>query len=515
MMPPNDGLGAPGMAPRACNELQRGLELDALSSAERAMFVLCCFLTVVPMLVVTFPPTVDTAQHAAQIDMLMRFDDPTCRFDEHVEANWFTPYLFGYMIAFALAHLMPVAAAVKLTIAMAIVAIPLTFAVFLRAARKPMIWSFLGFPVAFSFAAHWGFLSLTVGLPIGFLFLAATVRYAERPTWHTAAGMGLFLLFVFFCHALLAMFCGGIGLLLLLRQRPSWIDAARWGAPLVATAPIALLWLRTTQADHAETRGIVWGSEVNRVPEILSRLVGEPAILLAMIFAAAMVAYLLLTGGKTSRRVVDWLPVYAAAIWFFAAPQDLFGGTLLYARFHVFSIGLLILAIEVPDVQRLRWRAVPIGLALFWLGLTIMRWSQFETESADFRRLLATMEPEHRAFSLILDRDSEHEAFPVYQHFPVWYQVVADGCFTEPSFAFSYPIVLRYPVGGGPGLPLGIEVSPEVLEVGQYLDRRWHYIVARDFDDPRLGVLQGLPLEAIAREGSWWLFIWDDPPTPS
>lgn len=490
----------------------------ALSTVERALFALCCLLTLVPMAVVTFPPTVDTAQHAAQIDMLQRLGEAPCHFEEHVEANWFTPYLFGYMLTFVLAQAMPVASAIKVVVALAIVAIPLTFAVFLRAARRPTIWAFLGFPLAFSYSVHWGFLSLTVGLPIGFLFLAATLRYAERPRVSTAIGMGAFLLFVFFCHALLAMFCGGIALLLLVRGQSRTLDALRWSLPLLATAPVALLWLRATQADHEETRRIVWGTEGNRVPELLSRLVGEPATLWAMAFAVALLVCLACAGGTWSRRPLDWLPAYAAIVWFLAAPQELFGGTLLYARFHVFLLGFLMLAITFPSGRPIRGRPVPIILALIFLGLTIGRWVHFERQSGDFRRLLERMEPHHRAYSLVLDKEAVRDkeagvpGMPTYQHFPVWYQVAADGCFTEPSFAFSYPIVLRYPKGGGPGLPLGIEVFPEILEVEQYLDRRWHYIVVRAFDDPTAGLLRDLPIEIQAREGAWWLLTWRESP---
>lgn len=497
-----------------------------LSRIERVAFVLCCLLSVAPMAVVTFPPSVDTAQHAAQIDMLLRYDDAPCRFDQHVEPNWFSPYLLGYLVALGFAQILSVPVAVKLTISLAIVAIPLSFAVFLRAARLPPGWVFLGFPLAYSFAVHWGFLSLTVGLPIGMLFLAAVLRYGERPSIARAVWMALFAVAIFFCHALLSMFCTGIALLLMLRQRPSLKSAVVWSVPLILVVPVAMVWLRATQATHKEASDILWKSEPGRFLEILPRLIGEPATVFATVFGGLLVLYPLLAGGRLSRRPKDWLPVYAALVWFLAAPVALFGAVKLYARLSVFTLPLFLLAIRPPETgvddrgtdragMKWRWRFLAMALAIAWLLVMTVRWSRFEAESADFRRVLATMEPEKRAYSLVLDRWSEVErSQPVYLHFPLWYQV-SGGCLTEPNFAWSYPIVLRYPPGGGPGLPVGIELAPVQFGLQNRLDRRWDYVLTRAIQDPRQGFLRGLPLVATAREGAWWLFTWGDPSVAS
>lgn len=478
-------------------------EAMSLTNAQRAVFALLCVAVVMPVFLVTFPPAVDLPQHVAQAEMLIHSDDVRCDYPELVTINWRSPYLLAYLLTLGFAQFVSVPLAIKLTFALAIVGVPLGFAAWVRALGRPAIWCFLGFPLAYSFAVHWGFFVFAVAIPIGFLFLAATVRYVERPTVPRAIGMSFFLLLVFAGHALLAGFCGGIALLLAWRAQESVRRTALVSVPFLLLVPVALMWATATQRTRADARDLHWGSPLERIPELVSRIVGEPAGWLGIAIGGLVLATVFITGGRSTRRPLDWLPLYAAVLWFLGAPVVLFGTALIQARFHVFALGLLLLAVEPPRRPRFRW--LPIAIAVIWILVICERWLRFESESADLRAILEAAPPDRRSFVLVLDPSSAVVAEPVYLHFPLWYQATG-GCLVEPSFARSFPSVVRYREGHDPDLPLGIELEPRVLEVGRFLDARWPLIFVRSEDDQRQDLLRDLPLDEIARSGSWWLF---------
>src|SRR5687767_8854307 len=88
-------------------------------------FALCTAAAAVPFLAVRYLPMADLPEHAAQVALLTAFQDPCYRFDQLFEINWFTPYLLAYLVARAFAVVLSVHAAIKLTVFVSVIALPL------------------------------------------------------------------------------------------------------------------------------------------------------------------------------------------------------------------------------------------------------------------------------------------------------------------------------------------------------------------------------------------------------
>ena len=65
------------------------------------------------------PPMGDLPQHAAQVALLHDLVNGTSPWADLVRANYFTPYLLGYGLAFVLSFVMPVVSAMKLFLMLA------------------------------------------------------------------------------------------------------------------------------------------------------------------------------------------------------------------------------------------------------------------------------------------------------------------------------------------------------------------------------------------------------------
>ncbi len=482
------------------------------SAVDRWCLAAACALCLAPLAVVTFPPGIDLAQHAAQVDAVQRYDDPTCGFSDDLVLNWRSPYLLGYLVALGLALVMPVVSAIKVTLALSILGVPLAFAVFVRAVRLPFRWSLLGVPLAYSFSFYWGFLVFAFAVPLVLLYFAATVRYAERPTARRALGMAAFSIVLFAAHALAAVFGGAVAVAIVWargRRHPWWStrSAVMVSAPLAAAAPLAWHWLRGVQSQQEGASGTVWSTNPGRGLELFSQVVGEPPSILGVVVGALVLATPWLAGARPSRRVLDWLPFYGTMLWCIGAPGTLFSTALVYGRMHVFLPALMLLGVSHaeprgPAMARFA-RRVPVLLAFLWPFLLSIRGAAFERESEGFRNLLAEADASQRMLSLVIDTDSTTLAGPVYLHFPLWY-ATQGGCLVEPSFARSFSTLARYRPGRDPRLRHELLAGSQPVTVAAL--QRFGYVMARASEDPRTSVLAAEHVRLLARSGMWWLF---------
>ena len=80
----------------------------AVANARRDWLILLAasLLATIPVWIPTFPPMTDLPQHGAQIALLRQMLHPQqFAFAGDFDLNWFTPYLFGYMLALSLIHI--------------------------------------------------------------------------------------------------------------------------------------------------------------------------------------------------------------------------------------------------------------------------------------------------------------------------------------------------------------------------------------------------------------------------
>jgi len=88
--------------------------LGAQSDRTLVLVIIASLLATIPIWLTSFPPMVDLPEHAAQVGLLRSLHNPSFGFSELFWVNWFTPYLFGYILVYALTPLFGIVAASKL-----------------------------------------------------------------------------------------------------------------------------------------------------------------------------------------------------------------------------------------------------------------------------------------------------------------------------------------------------------------------------------------------------------------
>ncbi|MGA3128948.1 MAG: hypothetical protein ABSD13_19815 [Candidatus Korobacteraceae bacterium] len=216
-------------------------------------------LATTPVWLASFPPMVDLPEHAAQIALLRNLHDPSFPFAELFWVNWFTPYLLGYMLVYALAPVFGIVVACKLIIALALIGLPLATAVLMRETGADPYWALLAIPGMYGFSFTWGFLNFMVATPLGLLFLAYVIRNARRPTLRSSLLLGVFAVLLFFCHALICLFFLAIAAVYVVVETKSLRRAALVFIPVLAVLPVILAWyLRTSKGNSGIEQGLVW-----------------------------------------------------------------------------------------------------------------------------------------------------------------------------------------------------------------------------------------------------------------
>src|SRR5690348_6105413 len=71
-----------------------------------ALVAIVSALAAIPVWLPAFPPMTDMPQHAAQVAMLREISHNAFPYSDLFEINWFTPYLVGYLLVYALTGLL-------------------------------------------------------------------------------------------------------------------------------------------------------------------------------------------------------------------------------------------------------------------------------------------------------------------------------------------------------------------------------------------------------------------------
>ena len=132
----------------------------AMSTSRRDWLILLAasILATIPVWIPTFPPMTDLPQHGAQIALLREMLHPQqFAFAGDFDINWFTPYLFGYMLAYVLVPLIGIVAAIKTVVSLALVALPLSTALIMRETGTDRRWALLAIPAMYGFCTTGAF----------------------------------------------------------------------------------------------------------------------------------------------------------------------------------------------------------------------------------------------------------------------------------------------------------------------------------------------------------------------
>jgi hypothetical protein len=475
-------------------------------------FWLCCALLAVPLWSVDYLPMADLPQHAAQISIWTRWGDPEFGYPQIYLKNWFTPYLLGYLLTFALTPFLSVGAALTTVITAAVVGIPLATRVLLRETGGNRWWVFAVFPTVFGFAFDWGFFSFLVGIPLALLLLVAALRYAQAPTRRAGVLLTAGLTGLFFVHLLLFLYVGLILGLTVLAKREDWKRGLRSLTPVIVLLPLVLFWLYLTRSTEALThRSMIWEPPMltPRLLRLFSEVAGEnPSVwtLLVGVFAFGLPLFL---GARPSRTPARWIPFAATVTLFLVVPHEFLGTGFLYSRYAVFAIPTWLYAMdpqgpEAPSSVRL---VLGPALAVTCTLMTTLQFWSYEPEVAGLKEIIGQMPENARVLSIPVDRNSRHARTPVFLHSPVWYQAEKGGV-VDYSFAINFPLLFRYRPEFEPKIPRMFVWNPSMLNWEQHDASRYDYFIVRQIGSEPSPLLAQMnaPVTFLGRSGPWQLF---------
>jgi hypothetical protein len=475
-------------------------------------FWVCCALLAVPLWSVEYLPMADLPQHAAQISIWTRWSDPEFGYQKIYVQNWFTPYLFGYLLTFALTPFMSVKLALTTVITVAVVGVPLATRFLIGKVGGNRWWVFAVFPSVFGFAFDWGFFNFLVGVPIALLLLVAALRYAENPTRRSGVLLTAGLAGLFFVHVLLFGYVALILGLTILSKREDWKPGLVSLAPVMVPLPVVLFWFYVTQSTEAVThRGMIWEmpGHTPRLVRLFSEVAGDdPSVwtLLVGVFAFALPLFL---GARPSRSLTRWIPFSATVVVFLLVPHEFFGTAFLYSRYAVFAIPTWLYAMEPKDdvtPASIRFLLGP-ALAVSCTLMTALQFWSYEPEVVGLKQVIDRMPGNARVLSVPVHRNSAYIRTPTFLHTPAWYQAEKGGV-VDFSFAINFPPLFRYRSETEPRIPRVFVWDPAILNWDEHGASTYDYFVVRDLRKGPSSILTDIsaPVTFVGRSGPWQLF---------
>ena len=452
-------------------------------------FVVCAAAATIPLLVTPILPSSDLPEHMAQVAIWKHFDDPCFRFADIFEVRWATPYLLGYLVCRALAVVLSVSVAMKVTVWLSIVLLPLSMRELLKRGGDPWL-SLLGFLLAYGYAFYWGFLNFAITIPIGIFFIA--LLYDARPRMLALTLLGILMMA---SHALVFVFAAAVTVPVALLRR-SW----RLLLPLVPASLLMVLFVvRLRETRQASQGGITWKLGLHRFFDLPSMLVANAYEVLGLVVVAVVILAIAAGKPRIAEVPARWVLLAVAGTVFFLAPQGAFGTAYLAPRFAIFvAVG----AMMVLDVRASR--ALVVAIVLAWAALLTWRFQAFGVEAREFEGLLARIPPNRRIALFNVMPFSEHVPGPVYWHFGALYQVRRGGVAAFSFASHDYPQLLGYRPGAelivnSRSTPVDGIDWPGVLQ--------YDYVLFRGADSRRWLFRDApVPFVLSARSGSWWLF---------
>lgn len=478
-------------------------------------FFWACLLCALPVLLATYPAMVDMPQHAAQVAAIRHLlADDGWRFAGFFELQWFTPYLFGYLLVVLLSYLVGVPLALKLVLAAAIVLFPIAGGRLIRATGGDPAWRWLLLPLPFGFAYQWGFLNFVVAAPIGLLFLSMLVSLRGRSDLTACVRIGLVLHLLFVAHILTAAFFCIVGMLMLLSPWTGIRDWLRRCLPVFTILPVTAVWFWLNM-QHAPPAGaqVIWSIGLHRLTDFLPAMVSAPASLVGQLLGLFFLAAPFMTGARPKRSVSAWAPFALYMLWMLAFPHYLGGTFFTYQRFGLVGIPLYLAAFErrrddLPQPEYAR-SLVP-GLAIICLALLgwhCIRVMTFNREVAGYKDVMEQAKPEGRLLMMAFNPLSRASSAPLLLHFSGWYQAERDGL-SEYSFSGFWGVPARFRPDAPTTIRQGFEWRPDTFDWQRHSGELYDYFLIRHTANADSWIHERTEGRAVlvARSGEWQLY---------
>lgn len=478
----------------------------------RLLFAVALTLSVVPLWIPQFLPLVDVPQHAAQVASLHELWSSNALFTDVLMVNWFTPYIGGYLVAYAVSLIFPVVTSIKIVVSAAAIGLPIVTGLLLREVGADERLKWLAIPGSYSFALYWGFLVYLVAVPMALLLIWLTVRFEKKPTLVRSLGIAGFSVLLFYFHVIALGFGALISLTYILAKNlRAPFRLVRCSLPYTAPLPLIALWLARTLETEPSVEGspIIFAPLSSRLVTLFAQISGFDGVAfgVGLVVVAAFVLLPVVFRYRLSSRPERWLLLLVGLIVYLSFPYYMQSTAYLYQRLGVFLIPLWLMAWDPPQ-RRSVWLA-PVAMAVvgLWLTVNTNRFVAFAAESRSFDSVLERAEPGHRMAGMLDCNASRSFGYPVYLHFHAWYQATAGGI-ADNSFAMTFPSLVRYRDLNAPRVGDELAWRPGEFQWERDGGPSYDYFIVCAGADVSAALFKDhlASVQLVAHERQWWLY---------
>ncbi len=386
-----------------------------------------------PLFLTEIPPLLDYPNHLARMEILHRLPGDA-DLAKIYGTNWqIVPNIGIDLTMPALMHILPLMAAGKVFVALALI-LPLmgVIALHRQVFQTVSYWPLAAGLVAYNRLFFSGFLNFLIGVGLALLAAALWVAWRERPAWQRVGSAAAAAIVIFFCHLIAIAF---YGLLLLAVEliRFWWMrrlgrpSAARLASIFVPFIVPAILYLRApiSGGGPAGGHGLVdairhyyWALAAGPPGLKPYGLIGPFLTYNRLLDAGAAVLVLaVLALFAIQRRLTISPPLVGALALLLIAypvvPFFLMQTAWVDQRMPILA-GFLLFAGTWPRVQSHRTgRLMLVAFAVAILARTFIIgqvWSHHDSQIADFRRVIAPVQPGDRVLVVQTERNADPDA---------------------------------------------------------------------------------------------------------
>jgi hypothetical protein len=482
----------------------------AVSLTNPRLYAFALAISIVPLWLGEYLPMVDLPGHAAMLTAIREMTHQNESFTAEFRLDWYSPYLTGLALFYALSSILPITVAAKVVVSLSVVLTSMFTGTLLREVGADARWKWLAIPGSYSFGLYWGFFSYIAAVPVALWLLVATVRFDRSPTIRSGVGVAALTLLAFFSHIIAMGFACLCALCYIAGARYSDFRGVmvRW-LPYTAPLPLIALWFtRSSEGiEGFEDAPYVYGLVSARLPLIVSQTAGfDHVSVFGVVMTAAVLALPALSGARLCRRPERWLPFAVGLAVYFAFPSFAYRTGFVYERLAVFLVPLWLMMWDARDGGRGRGEWLAMFLVVVWVGLNTARFAGFAHETRAFDAVLERMEPGKRVAAFVVDNGSRHFANPVYLHFVSWYQAVKGGI-VDFNFA-DFQSVVQRPDTAAPRVDETVAWAPWLFDWQAHGGSRYDYFLVRAGANfaPLIFKDRLNSVELIAQTDLWWLY---------
>lgn len=478
-------------------------------------FGVLTLLALGPMWTVHLLPSADLPQHAAQV-ALIRDVYSGAPWAGQFAIDWWTPYVLGHALAYALSWLVTPWVAVKLVLTLAVVGLPLAMRSLLRRSGGLQDWSYLGFALAFGFSWTWGFLNFALAIPVGLWWLAAVWDHVQAPDRRTGVAVAGWAVATSLAHGLVFALLWGVAVLWLTVQPGTSIQRVRRLLPLLLPLLVVAPWLARTAGHGLSAKPDAWTWTLGRVTELPDLLVGFPVIVeperrawdlgLRPESLVGLLVMLVPLLARPRWQVVQrrWVPLLVVGVAYLTAPQETADVFLLWPRLAVFLLPLALLLLQPTRASWLA-RLAPAVLTATWLLWLTVRAQAFEQEARGVDAVLTQAQPGKKLLALVVAQHSEVVAGLPYLGQGALYGAEHGG-WHDFSFASMPHFVAHYRPEHVPAADGNLAWDPRRFDVRVHGDYDYFLVRSRKDRGPQYFAQTDRPVRLLANAGWWWLY---------